>query len=353
MPRVLRRLMLVVLLAVLLASLLAAPAGPAWAGTTWQLTILHTNDLHGMMVTHEYQGEFSPFADEARRLGGLARRATAIEQLRRGIESPVVVMDTGDVFTRGPWHERWFGEPEIEAMNLMGYDMLCVGNNELKAIWDDPASKGMMLLLMRRSRFPWLAANLTWGGSPSAEMEGVGPVEGIHPFVVRMLGGVRVGFLGLTTPAAAEYPHLTGWVVGDPIEAAERWVPLARKECDVLFAVTHLGRAGDERLAAEVAGIDAIVGGHSHTFISRPVMVKNPLGREVPIAQAGELGVVVGRLDLTFEHGEGWRLTEARGELIPIDESFPEDPAVKALLEPYLAPERAEALPAVVPVPAG
>lgn len=60
-----------------------------------------------------------------------------------------------------------------------------------------------------------------------------------------------------------------------------------------------------------------------------------------------------GRLDLTFEHGEGRRLAEARGELIPIDESFPEDPAVKALLEPYLAPERAEALPAAVPVPAG
>jgi 2',3'-cyclic-nucleotide 2'-phosphodiesterase (5'-nucleotidase family) len=350
MPRVLRRLMLAVLLAVLIAAL----AGPGWAGKTWQLTILHTNDLHGMMVTHEYQSEFSPFGDEARRLGGLARRASAIEQLRREIEHPVVVMDTGDFFTRGPWHERWSGEPEIEAMNLMGYDMLCVGNNELKAIWDDPASKGMMLSLMRRSRFPWLAANLSWGGSPSAEVEGVGPVEGIHPFVVRMLGGVRVGFLGLTSPASAEYPHLTGWVVGDPIEAARRWVPPAREECDVLIAVTHLGRGGDEQLAAEVAGIDAIVGGHSHTFLLEPVMVKNPLGREVPIAQAGELGVVLGRLDLTFEHGEGWRLTEAKAELIPIDESLPEDPAVKALLGPYLAPERAEALPATaVPVPAG
>jgi len=353
MPRMLRRLMLAVLLAALLVSLLAALAGPAWAGKTWRLTILHTNDLHGMMAPHEYQRDFSPFADEARELGGLARRATAIEQLRRGIVNPVVVMDTGDFFTRGPWHERWFGEPEIEAMNLMGYDMLCVGNNELKAIWDDPVSKGMMLTLMRRSRFPWLAANLAWGGSPSGEMEGLGPVEGIHPFVVRMLGGVRVGFLGLTTPASAEYPHLTGWVVGDPIEAAKRWVPLARKECDVLIAVSHLGRGGDEQLAAQVAGIDAIVGGHSHTFISQPVMVANPLGREVPIAQAGDLGVVLGRLDLIFEQGEGWRLIEASGRLIPIDESFPEDAAVGALLEPYLAPEQAEVLPAAVPAPAG
>jgi len=181
--------MLVVLLALLVASLLAALAGPAWAGKTWRLTILHTNDLHGMMVTHEYQREFSPFTDEARQLGGLARRATAIEQLRRGIVNPVVVMDTGDFFTRGPWHERWFGEPEIEAMNLMGYDMLCVGNNELKAIWEDPASKGMMLSLMRRSRFPWLAANLRWGGSPSAEEERVLTIVG-----EKMLKKISVDF---------------------------------------------------------------------------------------------------------------------------------------------------------------
>ena len=138
-------------------------------------------------------------------------------------------------------------------------------------------------------------------------------------------------------------------MVGDPIEAAERWVPLARRECDVLIAVTHIGVEEDRRLAAEVAGIDAIVGGHSHTFISQPVMVANPLGREVPIAQAGDLGVVLGRLDLTFEQGEEWRLIEASGKLIPIDESFAEDPAVKALLEPYLAPEEAEALPAAAP----
>jgi len=64
-------------------------------------------------------------------------------------------------------------------MNVMGYDMLCVGNNELKAVWDDPASKGMMLSLMRRSRFPWLAANLTWGG-PSGEVENAPPIERIN-----------------------------------------------------------------------------------------------------------------------------------------------------------------------------
>jgi len=345
MRRILGRLTLIVLLAAL--------AAPAWAGGTWHLTILHSNDLHGMMETHECQGEGSPFADEARELGGLARRATAIRQLRKATPNPVVVVDTGDVFTRGPWHERWFGEPEIEAMNVMGYDMLCVGNNEFKAIWKDPASKEMMLSLMRRSRFPWLAANVTWGGCPSAEVENAPPIEGIHPFVVRMFDGVRVGFLGLTAPRAAQYPHLEGWTISDPVEAAKRWVPIARKECDILIAVTHLGVMTDGRLAGEVAGIDAIVGGDSHTFLSQPVTVMNPLGEKVPIVQAGEHGVVLGRLDLIFEHCERWRLKEAKGELIPIDESFSEDAAVRALLSRYLAPEQPELVPAAAPVPAG
>ncbi len=346
MPRFLRRLCLVVLL--------AAVAAPGWAEGTFRLTVLHSNDLHGMMEAHEYRREDSPFAGEARRLGGLARRAAALRQVREAAgNTPVVVVEAGDLFTRGPWHGRWFGEPEIEALNVMGYDMLCVGNNEFKAVGYDTASKEKMLSLMRRSRFAWLAANVTWGGCPSAEVGEAPPIEGIHPFVVRMFDGVRVGFLGLTAPRAADYPHLEGWRIGDPVEAAKRWVPIARTECDILIAVTHLGVNGDRRLAAEVAGIDAIVGGDSHTFLSQPVMVANPAGERVPIVQAGESGVVLGRLDLTFERGAAWRLTEAKGELIPIDDSFPEDRAVRALLDRYLRPERPEFVPAPEPAPAG
>ena len=61
----------------------------------------------------------------------------------------------------------------------MGYDMLCVGNNEFKAT-GDVDSQQIMLGLMRQSHFPWLAANLTVGET------GV-PVEGIHPYIVRRL----------------------------------------------------------------------------------------------------------------------------------------------------------------------
>lgn len=309
----------------------------AWAGETLRLTVLHTNDLHGMMLPFDYPGSLLALQPGRKDAGGLARRATALAQLRAAAGGPVVTIDAGDVFTRGPWHTRFYGEPEIEALNLMGYDMLTVGNNEFKAT-EKVDSQARMLALMRRSRFPWLAANLTVGETGA-------PVEGMHPFIVRTYGGVRVGFLGLTAPRAAEYPQTKGWTIGDPLAAAKVWVPRARAECDVLIAVTHIGYDLDRTLAAQVAGIDAIVGGDSHTFLGKPVLVKNPEGREVPIVQVGEQGLFLGRFVLTFEKGEaGWRLTANEGKLLPIDKSYPDDPAVKTLLDRYLPP---------TPVPVG
>lgn len=301
----------------------------AWAGQSWQLTILHTNDLHGMMLPFAYNGE---------ERGGLARRATMIKEIRAKTDHQVMLIDAGDVFTRGPWHPQFFGVPEIEAMNAISYDMMCIGNNEFKAT-GGPDSQGMMLALMRRSRFPWLAANLTVGTT------GV-PVEGVHPYIIRDFGGVRVGFLGVTAPRVKDYAQAKGWTVTDPIETAKQWAPIARKECDILIAVTHIGidlNGGpslDRDFASQVPGIDAIIGGDSHTFLAKPQVVDGPDGRKVPIFQAGEQGVVLGRADLTFEQTDaGWRLTAFDGKLIPVNKTVQDDPAIKQLLDRWLAPK--------------
>ncbi len=325
------------LLVVLLAC--AAPARPA---DTFTLTILHTNDFHGMMLPFDYDAQAERLPGTRGKLGGMARRAALIARLRSEIKNPLLVVDAGDVFTRGPWHKRWYGVPEIEAMNRMGYDLLCVGNNELKAT-GDTSSQAKMQDLLRRSRFPWVAANLVVQGSGK-------PVEGVRPFVVRRFGRVRVGLLGLTGAQANGYRQIAGWRVEDPVAAAQRWVPLARKECDVLVAVVHLDPLVERQLAAQVPGIDAIVGGHYHTLIAEPILVKNPAGVNVPIVQAGERGVVLGRLDLAFERRDGWRLASAKEHLLPLTQDLPEDPAIKRLLDSYL--NRPGPAPAPAPAPA-
>jgi len=298
---------------------------------SWRLTVLHTNDLHGQMLPFNYPG--AVLSQAARQdAGGLARRATAIARIRREVtDHPVALVEAGDIFTRGPWHTRFYGEPEVEAMNLMGYEMMTIGNNEFKAK-NGTESQAIMLSLLKRSKFPWLAANLTVGDTGQ-------PVEGVKPYVVKTYGAMRVGFLGLTAPRAQEYSQVKGWTIGDPIAAAKKWAPVARKECDILIALTHIGDVLDRQLAAQVTGIDAIVGGDSHTFLFQPVKVKNPDGIEVPIAQAGEMGILLGRLDLTFEQQKtGWRLTACSGQLLPIDKQYIDAPDIKALLDRYLAP---------------
>lgn len=317
------------------------------ATETFKLTILHTNDLHGMMRPHEYQNVLAFLSGQRGTRGGLARRATLISQIRRETKHPVVVVDNGDLFTDGPWAEKWFGVPEIEALNAMKYDLFAVGNNELKATLDTTA-QSKMLTLVRRSRFPWLAANLTVTGSNAQ-------VEGIHPFIVHRYGDVRVGFLGLITGQAV-FEWIKGWSVEDPITAAKRWVPIARRECDILIVTAHLGDEAAQELIRQVSGIDAVVDGHSHTFTPTPVMVKNPDGHMVPVVQAGEKGVVLGRFDLTFTHDDRWQLLDAKEKLIPITSAIREDRAVRKLLERYLdatkesSPLKKTPIPALAPI---
>jgi 2',3'-cyclic-nucleotide 2'-phosphodiesterase (5'-nucleotidase family) len=313
----------------------------SWAGETCELTILHTNDLHGWMRPFDFLAANAQFVAAeggkpdarfaAADAGGLARRATMVAGLRKEIDHPVMLIDAGDISTRGPWHGRVGADPIVAAYNAIGYDMICVGNNDLKLL-PGVEAQGAMLTLMRQCRFPWLAANLTVGDT------GV-PVEGVHPFIVRRIGEVRVGFLGLTAPRAATYPQTKGLTVANPIEAAKKWVPLARKECDILIAVTHIGSDSDKVLAAKVEGIDAIVGGDSHTFLPTPLSVANPKGVQVPIAQAGAYGVRLGRFDLTFEKADdGWHLVKSAGALLPVDAKTAEDPAITRVLDMWLAP---------------
>jgi 2',3'-cyclic-nucleotide 2'-phosphodiesterase (5'-nucleotidase family) len=295
-----------------------------YAAEKFILTVLHTNDLHGMLEPFDYDDQKDFEADDA---GGLARRATLLKNLRAGAGESCVVVDTGDFFVRGPWFTKLLGAPEIAAFNYMKYDMLSIGNNEFKGRPKD--AKEIFARLLNASSFPWICANVTVGDT------GV-PVEGLHPYIIKTFKGVRVGFFGITSTEAAEYKEVQGWKIEDPIAAAKRIVPLARKECDILIAVTHIGDKMDEKLVKEVDGIDAVVGGHSHTFITSPRYATSPSGVKVPIVQAGELGIMVGELTLTFEKNTSWKLVSSAGRLIPVDEKIQPDAEMEAIIQGYI-----------------
>lgn len=323
------------------------------ADDSLHLTILHTNDLHGHILPFAYT-EAGRSKQEKPSVGGAARRATLIRRLRQSIPNPTILVDSGDTFTRGPLTNAYEGIADIEAMNAVGYELAAIGNNEFKAkdgveASDAAGAKAALLQVVKRSRFPWLCANVfqsievtsgAFGGTANLPQTIMAPLEGVQPYVVRTFNGVRVGFLGLTAPRSATYPQTKGWTITDPIEAAKTVIPEARKHCDVLIALTHIGVDLDKELAAKTTGIDAIVGGDSHTFLYQAVEVKNAEGKTVPIVQDGEFGVNLGRFDLRFSKSQtgAWRLAGYRYGLLPVGPDLAEAPDVKAVIAPYARP---------------
>ena len=314
----------------------ALAAAPFAHAATQDLVILHDNDIHGHLRAFCYV-EVAKGPEEHCGVGGAAKRATLIHTLKAQTSAPVLLIDSGDTTTRGPLATEYEGVDEVEAMNAIGYDIAAIGNNEFKLkdaadAQNAAGAQAALEVLVRRARFPWICANAT-------DAQGA-LLPGVQPFVVRKIGNLRIAFLGLTTGRSKTYPQVKGWVITDPVEAAKIWIPRARAEADVVIAVTHIGTLDDQRLVRETRGLDAVVGGDSHTFLYKLLETKNLDGTVVPIVQDGEFGVNLGEFHLTFEGdpASGWKLTHYADRLIPIDAAVKPDPAISALVESYARP---------------
>ncbi|MCS7301001.1 MAG: bifunctional metallophosphatase/5'-nucleotidase [Fimbriimonadales bacterium] len=305
------------------------------SGRWFRLTILHTNDIHGHLLPFSYPESFdpqSPLAGMTHRanIGGVARRATLIRQLREQLQPyPALVIDAGDYMDGTPFSLEFRGEADVATMNACGYDYATLGNHEFSNPLDQ------VLRLVNMSQFKTVCANLRYRdtGEPL-----------VPPYHIAQIGELRVALFGLVITDTQNYRGARERVqVTDPFEAARQLVPQLRQQADVVILISHLGIGDDERLAREVPGIDVIVGGHSHTRLAEPRFVewqqKAPanLGGTV-IVQAHQWGGELGRLDLLF-----WRdydtnrleLVGYKGQLIPVTADIPECAATRRVLDGY------------------
>jgi 5'-nucleotidase/UDP-sugar diphosphatase len=291
--------------------------------------------------------------DDGSKAGGAAARAALIEKERRA--GRTLLLDAGDVFQGTPYFNFFRGVPDYRAMSLMGYDAGALGNHDLD---DGPAA---WLRARSHARFEILSANVfvaaesAWANGKdevsASDRRGSRWIGGkrvpeatplrylTRPYVIRDLGAGRTAALfGLTTSdltqIVAAGPN-AGVAVANPVPIAERLVPELRRKADVVICISHIGLEADRELARRVPGIDLIIGGHSHTRLERPVLVRNatPNGyRGTAIAQAGYRGEFLGRTVLYFDGG---RLARFAGRLLRVRPADGEDPRVAALLQPY------------------
>ena len=266
------------------------------------ITILHTNDTHSQI-------DPLPANDANAGKGGVARRATLVKRVRK--ENPnTLLVDAGDVLQGTPYFNFYKGEVEYKAMSAIGYDVGTLGNHE----FDNGVAA--LAAALKFATFDIVSANY--------DVKGTVLEQRVKRYVVKTVGGIRVGLFGLgVSPVSLITPdNFKGVTYIDPVIAAGDVVKKLREEerCALVVCMSHLGynadaKSGDSFVASQVDGIDFIASGHTHTFMKEPVTQTQPCGAKTTIFQVGKSGIYVGRVDFTFRNG---KLADTRVRLLTL-----------------------------------
>jgi len=275
------------------------------------ITVLHTNDTHS---------QIDPILENDKTYagkGGVARRATLVKRVRR--ENPNTLMiDAGDVCQGTPYFNFYKGEVEYKAMSLIGYDVGTIGNHE----FDNGVES--LAKALQFANFDIVSTNYDVRGSALESK--------VKSHVVKEVGGLRIGLFGLgISPTGLITPdNFKPLLYLDPVRMSRDVTKLLREQerCTLVLGMSHLGyypeakngEIGDTQVAAQVEGIDFIASGHTHTFMEKPVLQKNPAGKDTIIFQVGRSGIYIGRVDFTVRDG---KITASAGRLLDLrDESL-------------------------------
>lgn len=265
------------------------------APKTTKITILHTNDVHS---------HIDPFGPEDGRnanMGGVARRATLIESIRK--ENPnTLLLDAGDIFQGTPYFNYYGGELEFKLMSKLKYDAATIGNHDF-----DNGIDGLYAQLPH-AEFEFISSNYDFSNT----------IMNTHvkPYKVFKKEGIKIGVFGLgieleglVDPAMyKETKYL------DPIETVQEMTRVLKSElhCDLIICLSHLGynyrtnpdKISDLKLAALTKDIDLIIGGHTHTFLSKPTVIKNNQDNNMLVNQVGCYGINLGKIDFYFDENK-------------------------------------------------
>lgn len=275
------------------------------------LTILHTNDQHSRIEPFDASYTKNP------NQGGFARRASLIKKIRTE-EKNVLLLDSGDIFQGTPYFNFFGGELEFKLMSMMQYDASTMGNHDF-----DNGLEGFLKVLPN-ARFPFICSNYDF---KNTILDGK-----TEPYKVINKNGIRIGVFGI----GIELNGLVGkknygeTVYQNPVEMAQHYADFLRneKKCDLVVCLSHIGfdykddpkKMSDKHLAAKTSGIDLILGGHTHTFLTEPVTLKNRNGNNVIVNQVGWAGILLGRLDFYFDKNKMIKNISWNNQLI--DESI-------------------------------
>jgi 2',3'-cyclic-nucleotide 2'-phosphodiesterase / 3'-nucleotidase / 5'-nucleotidase len=335
--------------------------GTDTGGSIVPLTILHHNDSHGNLA----KGTFV----------GFSQLATLIKQERQHNPTRTLLLNAGDsiqgdammyYFKSAPSGFAADGtplsaplttHPFISVMNPLNYDAMVLGNHEFN--FGSDIFKG----IFGQANFHILGANVSDSGAYGLSTVGPGG-EGVKPYLLETVGaeGIKVAILGITNHRVPNYElpsNIPGLTFSNPLAKAQELSSVLRSTNDVLIALTHIGFTEnpssvevdsnvDTNMAATVSGLDAIIGSHSHTDPSKqtaysgiykylPTILAGPDGKPVVVAQAYRYNNYLGEVVIGLRsNGTGYNVVSETGRYLAVTTSTVEDPATKAIIDPYV-----------------
>jgi len=262
----------------------------SFSSSAKKITILHTNDVHS---------HIDPFGPEDGRnanQGGVARRASLIEAIRK--DNPnTLLFDAGDIFQGTPYFNYYGGELEFKLMSMLKYDAATIGNHDF-----DNGIDGLYAQLPH-AKFEFISANYDFSNTVMDTH--------VKPYKVFTVDGIRIGVFGLgielnglvSKTLYKETKYL------DPVETSQEMTRILKDQemCDLIICLSHIGykyetnKISDLKLAEATKDINLIIGGHTHTFLPKPTVVKNMDGENMLVNQVGCYGINLGKIDFYFD----------------------------------------------------
>ena len=252
-----------------------------------RLVILHTNDTHS---------NIDPFPENHSKypgMGGIAKRYAIIKKIKAK-EPNVLLLDSGDIFQGTPYFNTFNGVLEMKCMSRLGYDASTMGNHDFDIGMDG------FLKAKQYADFPFLCANYDFSNTILKNET--------QTFKIFKKGSIKIGVfgIGIELSGLVTREAYGDTIYHDPIEVANQTAAKLKKEkCDLVICLSHLGfeyrdkeKVSDKKLAKNSKHIDIILGGHTHTFLEKPVIEKNKVKKNVLINQVGWAGIQLGRIDI-------------------------------------------------------
>ncbi|CAN8017586.1 unnamed protein product [Ixodes persulcatus] len=324
-------------LAAFLAISYAAPSQRSGEG--FNLTILHTNDIHshflqsdkrGGNCTEEKAGNKSCF-------GGVSRIITKVREIKN--EKPdTLFFNGGDFFQGTVWYTVLKYNIVALAMENMMYDAVCLGNHEFD---DGPKGLYPFLVRMKAANVTVLGTNLVTEDEPALNNITVLKSK-IYTF-----NDVQMGVMGVVTTETLTIAKPGNIKILNEIKSIKEEIEILKKQGVKLFAViSHVGYEKDQEIAREVKDLHFIVGGHTNTLLYNgkvpggekpagdyPTIVKRGDDSIALVTQDYWFGKYLGYLELQFD-SDG-KLMAWSGNPILMDSNVAEDQRMLDMLKPY------------------